>query len=110
MPPFEYYDDPQPTRKAVDAMTGPVLLEFGAAWCGFCQALQPELATIRTRFPNVRHIKIEDGKGRPLGRSFGVKLWPTLVFMQDGKIAHQSSRPSPREIEAGFETLGKSNG
>jgi thioredoxin 1 len=33
----------------------------------------------------VRHVKVEDGSGRRLGRSFGVKLWPTLVFLRDGR-------------------------
>jgi thioredoxin 1 len=35
-------------------------------------------------YPNIRHIKIEDGKGRVLGRSFTVKLWSTFIFMKDG--------------------------
>ena len=105
MPSPEYYDNPQPSRKEVDAMAGTVLLEFGATWCGYCQALQPHLTEILKQFPNVRHIKVEDGKGRPLGRSFRVKLWPTLVFMHDGKIAHQVSRPSPSDLEAAFQSI-----
>ena len=32
-------------------------------------------------YPALRHLKVEDGPGRPLGRSFRVKLWPTLIFM-----------------------------
>ena len=66
-------------------MTGAVLIEFGAAWCGHCQALQPELAEALAEQPDVHHIKVDDGKGKPLGRSFRVKLWPTLVFMRDGQ-------------------------
>jgi thioredoxin 1 len=34
---------------------------------------------------DVDHIKIEDGSGKKLGRSFDVKNWPTLIFMKDGK-------------------------
>jgi len=41
----------------------------------------------------VRHIKIEDGPGRPLGRSFGVKLWPTLVFLKNGEELGRVTRP-----------------
>jgi thioredoxin 1 len=43
--------------------------------------------------PNITHLKIEDGPGRPLGRSFGVKLWPTLVFLKDGKEVERLVRP-----------------
>ena len=92
-------------RDEVNQMIGPVLLEIGASWCGFCQAIQPQLTILLARYPAVRHIKIEDGKGRPLGRSFGVKLWPTLVFMRDGQVVHQVVRPSDEEIAAGFADL-----
>jgi thioredoxin 1 len=43
--------------------------------------------------PGLRHLKIEDGKGRPLGRSFQVKLWPTLIFMKDGAEVARVVRP-----------------
>jgi thioredoxin 1 len=92
----------EPTREELDRMTGPVLLEIGASWCGYCQAIQPQLAALLARHPGMRHIKVEDGKGRPLGRSFGVKLWPTLVFLRDGRVVRQAVRPSDAEITAGF--------
>ena len=72
------------TREEVDQMQGPVLLEFGANWCGHCQELAPRLQAMMEELPDFPHIKVEDGKGKPLGRSFRVKLWPSLVFMRDG--------------------------
>jgi len=56
-------------------------------------------------FPQVRHIKVEDGKGRPLGRSFGVKLWPNLVFLRDGRMVKQLARPEPEGIRAALEEI-----
>lgn len=50
--------------------------------------------------PAVRHLRIEDGPGRRLGRSFRVKLWPTLVFLQRGVEVARLVRPTDvREIE-----------
>ena len=95
----------EPTREEVDQMQGPVLLEFGATWCGHCQALEPELAAQLKQHPQVRHIKVEDGKGKPLGRSFRVKLWPTLVFMRDGQVRHQVSRPAADEVREGLASI-----
>lgn len=43
--------------------------------------------------PLCRTSKIEDGSGRRLGRSFGVKLWPTLVFLKDGAEVARLVRP-----------------
>ncbi len=87
------YASNEPSRAAVDALPGPLLIEFGAPWCGHCQAAQPLLAEAMARFPTVQHLKIEDGPGRRLGRSFHVKLWPTLIFMQQGVEQSRLVRP-----------------
>ena len=87
------FTDPEPGRAQIDALTGPVVLEFGTGWCAFCQAAQPLIAAAFAGHPGVYHIKIEDGSGRRLGRSFGVKLWPTLVFLRDGHELARVVRP-----------------
>ncbi|WP_165247546.1 thioredoxin family protein [Paludisphaera soli] len=92
----------EPTRDEVDRMTGPVLLEFGASWCPHCQAIQPFLGAMLAKHPAVNHIPVEDGRGKPLGRSFRVKLWPTLVFLRDGQVLSQLVRPTSEEIAKGF--------
>jgi thioredoxin 1 len=89
----EAYAMPEPKREDVDRLAGPTVLEFGSPWCGYSRAAQPLLATAFAGHPAVRHIKIADASGRPLGRSFGVKLWPTLVFLRDGRETARLVRP-----------------
>jgi thioredoxin 1 len=96
---------PEPTREEIDRLPGPALVEFGTDWCPHCQAVQPYLRELLARYSQVRHVRVEDGKGRPLGRSFRVKLWPNLVFLCDGVVIRQLARPAPDEIRAAFETL-----
>ncbi|ANQ85833.1 putative thioredoxin-disulfide reductase [Azoarcus olearius] len=97
------YSETAPDRAELDALGGPVLVEFGTNWCGFCRAAQAPLAQAYADHPEVRHVKVEDGPGRRLGRSFGVKLWPTLVFMRDGKELARVVRPvDASEIADGF--------
>ena len=95
----------EPTRDAVDLLPGPTLLEFGTSWCGHCRAARPLIAAALAAHPAVRHVKVEDGSGRPLGRSFGVKLWPTLVFLADGREVERLVRP--RDARAIGEALAR---
>ena len=93
----------EPTRQEIDATREPLVLEFGATWCGYCQAAQPDITAVLKEHPAVRHIKVEDDKGRPHGRSFRVKLWPTLVYLENGVEQARVVRPEDRAaVEAIF--------
>ncbi len=91
------YAEREPSREEVDALPGATLVEFGTPWCGHCLRAQPLLRAALAEAPDVRHLKIEDGPGRRLGRSFGVKLWPTLVFLSDGREVARLVRPTRTE-------------
>ena len=88
------YDTAQPERSAIDATPGLVALDFGANWCGYCRAAEPLIDQALSEFPAARHIKVEDGPGRKLGRSFRVKLWPTVVVLKDGQEVARVVRPN----------------
>jgi len=96
--------DPEPASLAT--MPGAVLIEFGATWCGYCRTAQPLIAAALARFPQVRHIRIEDGKGKRLGRLYRVKLWPTLVLLQAGVELAREVRP--QRVEAIIDLLAAS--
>lgn len=83
-----------PERAEIDALPGPLLLEFGTDWCGYCRGAQPAIEAALTGHPALRHVKVEDGPGRPLGRSFRIKLWPTLILLRDGSEIGRVVRPA----------------
>ena len=89
----EQYAAIEPTRAEIDRLDGPTVLEFGSPWCGYCRAAQLLLASAFAGHPRVRHVKIADASGRPLGRSFRIKLWPTLVFLSNGRETTRLVRP-----------------
>ena len=88
----------EPTRQDVESLPGLTLLEFGASWCPHCQAAQPHIAAVLRAHPQLRHVRVEDASGRPLGRSFRVTLWPTLVLLDNG--VEQARVVRPRSVEA----------
>ncbi|HYQ02538.1 MAG TPA: thioredoxin family protein [Polyangiaceae bacterium] len=95
-----------PTRSEVDALNGATVLEFGATWCPICQGARPLIDRALAQHSNVRHVWVEDGKGKPLGRSFRVKLWPTLIFLRDGQEVARVVRPrQSSDLDPAFREL-----
>jgi len=96
----------EPKRSEVDAIPGPVVLEFGTSWCGHCRRAQPLIAEALAAHPQAKHIKVADGSGKRLGRSYGVQLWPTLIFLKDGRETARLVRPaSAAEIGKALEGI-----
>jgi thioredoxin 1 len=103
------FETTEPGRADIDARQGPLLLEFGSPTCGHCRRAAPLVEQALAQHPGVPHVKVADGPGQPLGRSFGVKLWPTLVFLRDGVERARAVRPqSQAEVEQGLRALGAS--
>lgn len=103
--PFAPYEEATLSREEVDALTGPVVVEFGASWCGICATFKPLAEAAFAPYEGVRHIRVEDGPGKRLGRSFRVKLWPTYVFMKDGQVVQIAVRPTVSEVTAGLAAI-----
>ena len=103
------YLEEQPSRAEVDAISGPVVVVFGTDWCGYCIAASRFIEPALAEHPDVPVIRAEDGKGRPLGRSFKVKLWPTVIFMRDGEEVTRVVRPTSKKAldEAFAQLLGE---
>ncbi len=100
------YEAKEPSRAEVDALPGATVIEFGTPWCGWCRGAQPHIAKAFEGRDEVRHIKVEDGSGRRLGRTFKVKLWPTLVFMKDGQVVEMLVRPNDAQsIQTALEKI-----
>ncbi|HJV24348.1 MAG TPA: thioredoxin family protein [Aromatoleum sp.] len=88
------YAGTQPSRAEIDALDGLAVIDFGTDWCGICRGARPAIEEALAQYPDVRHIRVEDGPGRALGRSFRVKLWPTLIFLRQGREVERVVRPA----------------
>lgn len=105
------YTTHEPARAEIDAQQGPLLLEFGSNTCGYCQTARPLLLEALAAAPQLPHVRVQDGRGRPLGRFFRVTLWPTLILLQDGKEVARLVRPrSTAEIREALVLLQAASG
>jgi thioredoxin 1 len=77
-------------------MPGLVLLDFGTDWCRHCVAAHVPVDAWLGAHDGIDHLRLEDSRGRRLGRIYRIKLWPTLVLLRDG---HEIARiVRPREL------------
>jgi thioredoxin 1 len=86
-----------PSLEEIANLQGPAVLEFGTDRCPICQGAQRHIREALEPLPDLPHIKVEDGPGRRLGRHFRVKLWPTLIFLRDGREVSRTVRPGSAE-------------
>ncbi|MCG6201431.1 thioredoxin family protein [Psychromonas antarctica] len=87
------YCEDAPTLNQISELSGDAILEFGAPWCGYCQAAIPAVQEALNAHSELAHIKVYDGKGKKLGRAFQVKLWPTFILFHDGQEVARLVRP-----------------
>lgn len=110
MPQAMPYRESPLSRSEIDELDEALVLDFGTDWCGHCNAAAPLVAAAMSHHPKVRHIRIEDGPGRRLGRSFAVKLWPSLIFMVKGREIARLVRPGRQEdIEQALDALASAS-
>ncbi len=88
------YSDSALSIHDITALSGDIIIEFGAPWCGHCQSAAPFINKALASHPDMRHIKIYDGKGKRLGRQFAVKLWPTVIRLRNGQEFSRVVRPT----------------
>jgi thioredoxin 1 len=48
--------------------------------------------------PDLPYVWVEDGPGRALGRSYRVKLWPTLIGLVNGEERFRLVRPTRPDL------------
>jgi thioredoxin 1 len=72
--------------KEVTESKEPVLVDFWAAWCGPCRAMNPTLEALAKDY---KVCKVNVDTNQALAAHHGISSIPTLLIFKGGKVAAQ---------------------
>ena len=72
------------------ALTGAVVVEFGASWCMPCRMIEPVIAQLAESYAGrVRVFKVDTDLDAALAQRYEVRSVPTLVIMKGGEVTRR---------------------
>lgn len=75
----------------------PVLVDFGAGWCGPCRQIAPEVDAVAEQYAGrARVFTVDVDKEPDLAARYGVQGLPTLLVFKGGRPVSQIVGLAPR--------------
>ena len=77
----------------------PVVVEFGAEWCGTCHILEPVIKQLLTEFDGrIEYCKIDVDEHDVTSKKYGIRDLPTLLFFKNGEVRDHIVGAVPKKV------------
>ncbi len=84
-------------EKDISSQDVPVVVDFGAEWCGPCKQLDPILEEIaKENINKLKIFKINIDENPVTPQKFGVRGIPTIMLFNDGKLVDSKVGSLPK--------------
>ena len=85
----------------------PIVLDFGAAWCGPCKQLAPIIDELSEEYAGRIAVgKCDIEEADDLTMEYGIRNVPTVIFIKNGQIVERFvGYKSKSDVQAKFEAL-----
>ncbi|KAF2324628.1 hypothetical protein GH714_015736 [Hevea brasiliensis] len=91
---------PSVGEEEISSFSSPqIVVDFTASWCGPCRLINPILAELAKKMPNVIFLKVDVDELKSVAEDWAVEAMPTFMFLKEGTIVDKVVGAKKEELE-----------